>query len=331
VKTGNQSIRIDVLGRETWIWNNFDRPKFEIYTDSPFVQKMNYSQYNEFRISVYNAMDYKVKLDFSVNESDSTLGNKRVFFLESGWNELRIDIDPLIYSHVHGITNISKFVFYFDRGELHDETEVVYFDNFRAVRTREIPSALSYSVQDGLINGFNDAYSLNYMTTTGFGNGSVEISYGLVDDPALVKEGTSALRIYSAGSQVVRSDIADEFRTGFLPQALCETVDWTQYAGKTLSLDIYNAGEETLNVYVYYFYNTLHTMLTYKSYAVNPGQWVKFSETMVNIAAATYIYGETTAVGDLESWTGIMLGFKIPHPERNMKDVNLIVDNLRLD
>ena len=320
IKTGKQSLGIKIVGRENDIWDSWEEPMLKLRTSSPYIQKKDYSQFNEFRLSAYNDTENDICLQFLFNANKA---QRRVFWLKPGWNEVKIDYDPLVLKANLSIGNIETFTFIFDRGVLHETQEVVYFDNFRAVRTSPMPSKINYEFKNGLLAGFESENSLNYLRTHTFAGANYQVSYAITD--IAKTQGDKALRIYTKGSQIIRTDTTDQWRVSLVPQFVLDTLDLDAYKGKDICFDIYNNGEQTLTIFAYYYFETLQTLGECKQFNVAPGQWAHFKEDF-NTVLQEQSWFETAGI---TSWTGLMIGFYIPHPDKGNDYVDLIVDNYR--
>lgn len=323
VKTGKQSLKIDIVGREIYGYSTFEEPQLKIRGSSPYVQKKDYSTYDQFRVSMYNAMDYEMHVQFWLNNN---IYHRMAFWLKPGWNEVKIDYNAVLFSQNYGVSLINDFAFVFDRGFAHDEQEVVYIDNFRAVRTTEaLPVAPMYAMKDNVIANFESPLDIHYTQSTTFGGGSQHLSYGVSKD--IKSEGDSALRVYARGSEIVRTDLQDLWRFGLVQSSIISNIDFSQYEGKDICVDIYNNGKEAVTIYISYYFETIQTMGTNEQFTLKPGQWLHFKQDFSKVLATQSWF----EANNITSWTGLMIGFPIPHPEKGMADVDLIVDNYRFE
>ncbi len=323
IKTGEQSLGIKIVGRENDIWDSWEEPMLKLRTSSPYIQKKDYSEFNEFRLSAYNDTENDICMQFVFNDN---MTQRRVFWLKSGWNEVKIDYDPLVLKETLSIGKIETFTFIFDRGVLHETQEVVYLDNFRAVRTSPMPSKINYEFKNGILAGFESENSLNYLRSHTFANtSSYQVSYGITD--IAKTQGDKALRIYTKGSQIIRTDTTDQWRVSLVPQFILDTLNLDAYNDKNICLDIYNNGEETITITVYYYYETLQTLGDGNSMNIAPGQWAHFKANF-NTVLQEQSWFESAGI---TSWTGLMLGFNVPHPDKGKNYVDLIVDNYRFE
>ena len=159
VPNGDQSVKLEILGvEETWQQR---KPSMRISTTNGFFnQTTNFANMTKFTFDIYNAQDYEACIRFYVDEridprdtfADRVATNanfeyniNQIFDLKpNSWNHIEIDaevIRQLRYDtegkpyNVYGadaLQTVGAFYIEFDRGELHEEQEVFYFDNVRA-------------------------------------------------------------------------------------------------------------------------------------------------------------------------------------------------------
>lgn len=159
VPNGDQSVKLEILGvEETWQQR---KPSMRISTTNGFFnQTTNFANMTKFTFDIYNAQDYEACIRFYVDEridprdtfADRVATNAnfeyniiQIFDLKpKSWNHIEIDaedIRQLRYDtegkpyNVYGadaLQTVGAFHIEFDRGELHEEQEVFYFDNVRA-------------------------------------------------------------------------------------------------------------------------------------------------------------------------------------------------------
>lgn len=159
VPNGDQSVKLEILGvEETWQQR---KPSMRISTTNGFFnQTTNFANMTKFTFDIYNAQDYEACIRFYVDEridprdtfADRVATNAnfeyniiQIFDLKpNSWNHIEIDaedIRQLRYDtegkpyNVYGadaLQTVGAFYIEFDRGELHEEQEVFYFDNVRA-------------------------------------------------------------------------------------------------------------------------------------------------------------------------------------------------------
>ena len=325
MKSGHQSLKLKVHGRENLNYIMNQEPMLEIYTTVESIGKVDYINYNEFRICMYNAMDYDVMMQFMVND---IYANRRAIWLTPGWNDVVIDIDPVLYQELLGVDKINKFQFIFDRGELHEEKEVVYLDAFRAVRTKEISSKLTYEITDGIINNFEQQHDLNYVLNGCYGySGEYYVGNGLTE--SVFNNSGSALRIHAAVTDPLRTDIIDEWRIALMRPELLTDLDLTQYQNQYVCFDLYNNGEQAVQVYVYYYQEAKQVQGTKETFMVAPKETLNFKQLFSTVLESEYGNGKKWK--DETSWTGLMIGFDIPHTDTGDAPVDLIVDNYRFE
>lgn len=123
VTRGKQSIRCEIIGREE-AWGKL-KPHIWVGLDGSYFQKNNFTDCETYLIDMYNAMDYDLPVRFCV---ENTWAYKD-FTLKPGWNTLEVPCD---YGEFLTEEMQSGFYFYFDRGELHEQRQIIYVDNFRA-------------------------------------------------------------------------------------------------------------------------------------------------------------------------------------------------------
>ncbi len=159
VTNGEQSVKLEILGtEETWRQR---KPSMRITTTGGFFnQTTDFSNMSRLTFDIYNAQDYEASIRFYVDEQidprstfpDQVHTNSnyeytiiQIIDLEpNSWNHIelnaedmrvvRYDTEGKAYN-VYGaeaLGAVGAFHIQFDRGELHEEQEVFYFDNVRA-------------------------------------------------------------------------------------------------------------------------------------------------------------------------------------------------------
>ncbi len=159
VTNGEQSVKLEILGtEETW---RHRKPSMRITTTNGFFnQTTNFSDMSKLTFDIYNAQDYEASIRFFVDDKidpqvtfeDQVLTNAnheftiiQIIDLEpNSWNHIELnaeDMKLVRYDengkayYVYGeeaLAAVGGFHIQFDRGELHEEQEVFYFDNVRA-------------------------------------------------------------------------------------------------------------------------------------------------------------------------------------------------------
>lgn len=159
VPYGNQSVKLEILGtEESW---RLRRPTMRFYNGNGFFNETtDFSNMSKISFDIYNAQDYEASIRFYVDSlierTDNQLLNiftntdykynvVNVIDLEpNSWNHIEIlaeDIRAVQYDgqakpyFVYGeeaLKVVGGFNIEFDRGEIHEEQEVFYFDNLRA-------------------------------------------------------------------------------------------------------------------------------------------------------------------------------------------------------
>ena len=159
VPNGEQSVKLEILGtEETW---NQRKPAMRISTTSGFFnQTTDFSDMSRLTFDIYNAQDYEASIRFFVDDKidpRSTFEDRvqtnanyeyniiQIIDLKpNSWNHIEIDAEDMklvqydkegkaynIYG-AEALAAVGGFCIQFDRGELHEEQEVFYFDNVRA-------------------------------------------------------------------------------------------------------------------------------------------------------------------------------------------------------
>jgi len=159
VTYGEQSVKLEILGNEeTW---HQHYPYMRFCTNGGFFNlTTDFSNMTKFTFDIYNGQDYEVSIRFypdaNVNPR-ATLADRvivddnyeyniiNIITLEpNAWNHIEIpaeEIKNLMYDtagqayNVYGadaLKTVGGFHIMFDRGELHEEQQVFYFDNVRA-------------------------------------------------------------------------------------------------------------------------------------------------------------------------------------------------------
>lgn len=159
VTMGEQSAKLEILGtEETWLNHS---PYMRFATTSDFFNlTTDFSNMTKFTFDIYNAQDYEVTIRFYADNNvdprfsmpDEVLTDDNYEFcitnkinLEPNkWNHVEIkaeDIKIVQYdkegkaynvSGAQALQTVGAFVILFDRGELHENTQIYYMDNVRA-------------------------------------------------------------------------------------------------------------------------------------------------------------------------------------------------------
>lgn len=135
---GNQCIKVEIMGKEE-LWGKRD-PYLGFKTNGTYFQKYDFTDCESFLVDIYNATNETLYTDFYVHdtryEALHTLKPYQYEIeLKPGANAIEIPMDMGIFAYTptEGIfANVGEIGFIFDRGELHEETQVVYIDNLRA-------------------------------------------------------------------------------------------------------------------------------------------------------------------------------------------------------
>lgn len=159
VTYGQQSVKLEILGNEeTWHQHN---PYMRFCTNGGFFNlTTDFSNMTKFTFDIYNGQDYEVTIRFypdtNVNPR-ATLADRvvvddnyeyniinKITLEPNAWNHVEIpaeEIKILMYDtegrayNVYGaeaLKTVGGFHIMFDRGELHEEPQIYYFDNVRA-------------------------------------------------------------------------------------------------------------------------------------------------------------------------------------------------------
>lgn len=132
VTHGSWSVKLEIAGTEE-AWGKVP-PYAKIATNAQYFQKNDFSDCDVFSFDMYSEMDYDLNIRFCIGEYNS--GNSACVTLRPGWNNVEIPISPVESASESSVYlpqgGVPSFCFVFDRGELHEKTQTVYFDNFRA-------------------------------------------------------------------------------------------------------------------------------------------------------------------------------------------------------
>lgn len=125
VTRGNQAIKVEIRGTE--IWSGSVQPYICFKTDMQYFQKRVFTDCDYFAVDVFNPTDKEINMYFQIN---GRLAPTETIVLVPGKNEVKIDITTSTY--LAELSNVATLNFIFDKGELHNYSQVVYIDNFRA-------------------------------------------------------------------------------------------------------------------------------------------------------------------------------------------------------
>ena len=158
VTYGEQSVKLEILGTES-SWN-FREPNMRFSTNTGFFNlTSDFSNMSRLTFDIYNAQDYEAAIRFYIDAnisprntmvSRTSLNLNNAFtreteiFLKPGWNHIEIPAEEMklvayddegkaYYQYGEDVLKgVGGFHIQFDRGEIHEEQEVFYFDNLRA-------------------------------------------------------------------------------------------------------------------------------------------------------------------------------------------------------
>lgn len=126
VTHGNQSARLEVHGY-SYMWG-YVSPSLNLSTVNDYFQKRDFSDCDMYAFDMYSVMDYDLTIQFKVVGTDGTIGLKTLT-IKPGWNYVQIE---RIEFGARWSDEVSSFSFVFEKGNLHEETQTMYIDNFRA-------------------------------------------------------------------------------------------------------------------------------------------------------------------------------------------------------
>ena len=124
VTRGKKALKIVIDGTENW--EGRVNPCLEFITNGQYFQKMDFTDCDYLLIDIYNPTQNNINMGFAINTSSRT---QETIVLVPGVNNVRINLDG---KYTEQLELVKTFDFIFDRGELHEEKEVIYMDNFRA-------------------------------------------------------------------------------------------------------------------------------------------------------------------------------------------------------
>ena len=120
---GKKALQIVIDGTENW--EGRTNPCLEFITKGQYFQKMDFTDCDYLLIDIYNPTKNNINMGFAINTTHA----QETIVLVPGVNNVRIDLDS---KYTEKLSLVSTFDFIFDRGELHEEKEIIYMDNFRA-------------------------------------------------------------------------------------------------------------------------------------------------------------------------------------------------------
>lgn len=122
VTRGKQCVKLEILGEEQWVGYGV-RPLLYLETNNQYFQKSDFSDCDYFAFDIYNALDV-VNTIPSFSIGGLTYNDIE---LKPGWNYVKLDITEEM-----DMTVCDSIWIQFNRGEMFEETQVFYLDNFRA-------------------------------------------------------------------------------------------------------------------------------------------------------------------------------------------------------
>lgn len=130
VTHGGHALKMTIIGREES--QRHYNPMMIIHTTRDYFQKTDFSDVDYIEADIYNGMDYDVTVRFLKTKVYYSKDTASVSLtLKPGANTVRIYLDDL-KNAADSSNEFNQLVFLFDRGELHEERQVLYFDNIRA-------------------------------------------------------------------------------------------------------------------------------------------------------------------------------------------------------
>lgn len=123
VTRGKQAIMITIDGTENWAGH--DDPYLSFITNGKYFQKFDFTDCDYLLIDAYNPTDKDIRMGFNINSQ----WEAETFVVAPGATTIKIMLGGMYESK---LSLVKSFDFSFDRGELHEEKEVICLDNFRA-------------------------------------------------------------------------------------------------------------------------------------------------------------------------------------------------------
>lgn len=157
VPYGNQSVKLKILGTEESFF--MIRPTMRFSTKSAFFDETtDFSNVSRISFDIYNTQDYEASVRFYIDDQVSYRQDRSYLYNTDYANcpSIILDLKPNSWNHIEIPSEDIKVLKYdkngsgymaygaealqttcginieFDRGEIHEEQEVFYFDNLRA-------------------------------------------------------------------------------------------------------------------------------------------------------------------------------------------------------
>ena len=189
VKGGSGSAYMEIHGNP--VQGSGYKPYMVIYNDTEYNDKTDYTDVEEFRISVYNASDRDVNMYFqfrSASFNKSGYSSEQKFVLTKGqWNEVSIPVDRALINTFIDLDQISEFYIKFDNRESRDQNPAkLYMDSFIAIQTDE-PIPTGVKVRED--NELESANKAEYLSAWEASNGA---TLSLNTDPKYILEGEAS-------------------------------------------------------------------------------------------------------------------------------------------
>lgn len=126
VTHGAQSARLEVHGY-SYQWG-YVNPSLTLSTINDYFEKRDFSDCDMFAFDMYSLMDYDLTVKFQIVATDNSKV-VQILTIKPGWNYIEMTRQDFGFRWKD---EISMFTFIFEKGNLHEETQTVYIDNFRA-------------------------------------------------------------------------------------------------------------------------------------------------------------------------------------------------------
>lgn len=162
VPYGNQSVKLKILGTEESFF--MLRPTMRFSTKSAlFDETSDFSNVSRISFDIYNTQDYEASVRFYIDNQEAYVQDRSYLYNTDYHNcpSIILDLEPNSWNHieipaedikvvnvdkngseymaygVEALKNVCGINIEFDRGEIHEEQEVFYFDNLRAYLKNE--------------------------------------------------------------------------------------------------------------------------------------------------------------------------------------------------
>lgn len=223
-------------------------PKMDVYTDTIYFNKQDFTQLTSLQFDVYNPDQTEHKMYFSFTTRLSgdirSAYSEKEYTLKSGWNNINYVIDRQVAQLLCYMNSMEYFSFKFQR---ESTPYKIYIDNFVANFTELEIEPLVKEYNPNEILAFNqkvDRFMVVHNLNLSVSSQAPTISTNR--NPKYIKEGDGSLQL-DVKIAPNRPNFDGDFPGLYVTKENLPTEDFTGY--KSISMWIYNSGLKTRRIY----------------------------------------------------------------------------------